>query len=255
MEIDKSDIQIIAMTYNPFTLAGKTVLVTGASSGIGRATAVECSRMGAHLCITGRDAGRLDETYQALEGEGHIQLTADLTDEGQIVDMVARLPMLDGVVHSAGVTHFMLAKHIDKGDIKEIMDINVGSILLLNRELLSAKRINRGASFVFISSLMTRINHIGYTLYSASKGAVVSIAGALARELADMKCRSNVVSPGMVKTPLFDDSLDETLKKDEMLYPLGYGKPEDVAWACVYLLSDAARWVTRSEFFIHGGCV
>lgn len=241
--------------YNPFTLEGKTVLVTGASSGIGRATAVECSRMGARLCITGRDAERLDETFRSLEGEGHIQLTADLTDERQIVEMVSRLPMLDGVVHSAGITRFMLAKHIDMEDIKEMMDTNVSSILILNRELLAEKKINSGASFVFLSSAITRSNHIGYTLYSASKAALVSIARVLGRELAEMKCRANVVSPGMVRTPLVEASLDETLEKDEMRYPLGYGKPEDVAWSCIYLLSDASRWVTRSEFAIDGGCL
>ncbi len=240
--------------YNPFSLEGKTVLVTGASSGIGRSTAIECSRMGARMCITGRDAGRLDQTFRSLEGEGHIQITADLTEEQQIVDMVARLPMLDGVVHSAGVCHFMLARMIDMEDIRETMDANVSSILILNRELLACERINHGASFVFISSVMTRVNHVGYSLYSASKGAVVSIAGVLARELADMKCRANVVSPGMVETPLVvDASPDEILEKNRMLYPLGYGKAEDVAWTCVYLLSDAARWVSRSELSIHGG--
>ncbi len=241
------------MTYNPFSLKGKTVLVTGASSGIGRATAVECSRMGARLCITGRDAQRLDETFRTLEGEGHIQITADLTDEGQIMDLAAGLPMLDGVVHSAGVCHFMLARSIDMEDIRETLDANVASILLLNRELLEHRRINPGASFVFISSVMTRVNHIGYTLYSASKAAVVAIAGVLGRELAEMKCRANVVSPGMVDTPLVEASPDEILEKNRTLYPFGYGKPEDVAWTCVYLLSDAARWISRSEFNIHGG--
>ncbi len=239
--------------YNPFSLAGKTVLVTGASSGIGRATAVECAHMGACVCITGRDAQRLGETYTALEGRGHVQLTADLTDPQQIAGMVAGLPRLDGVVHSAGVCHFMLARMIDQEDIRETMDANVGSILLLNRELLAQGRINPGASFVFISSVMTRINHVGYSLYSASKGAVASIAGVLARELADMKCRANVVSPAMVETPLVEASPDEILEKNRALYPVGYGKPEDVAWMCVYLLSDAARWVNRSEFAIHGG--
>ncbi len=243
------------MTYNPFTLSGKTVLVTGASSGIGRATAIECSRMGARMCITGRDAERLDETYRALEGGGHMQLTADLTDEGQIAAMVARLPMLDGVVHSAGITQFMQVRHIEMEDIRQVMDTNLNSVILLNRELLNAKRLNTGVSFVFLSSVMHSTNTLpGYTLYSASKGALVSVSEVLALELSSLKGRSNVVSPGAVHTPMVEP-YEDYLQKDAARYLLGHGKPEDVAWACIYLLSDAARWVTRSEFFIHGGFI
>ncbi len=243
------------MTYNPFSLAGKTVLVTGASSGIGHATAVECSRMGARLCITGRDAGRLDETFRALEGEGHLQLTADLTDERQIADLVARLPMLDGVVHAAGITRFMPVKHIGMDDIREIFDTNFNAIVLLNGQLLNAKRLNAGISFVFISSLMHITNSVpGYTLYSSSKGALICASKVLALELSSLKGRSNIISPAATDTPMVEP-YEDYLEKDNARYPLGYGKPEDVAWACIYLLSDAARWVTRSEFVIHGGLV
>lgn len=241
------------MTYNPFSLEGKTVLVTGASSGIGRATAVECSRLGARLCITGRDAQRLDETFRSLEGDGHIQMTADLTDERQIVTLVAGLPMLDGVVHSAGVSLFMPLKNLDMEDIRETMDINFTSIVILNKELVNANRLNAGVSFVFISSSMHMVNHAGYTLYSASKSALVSVCGVLARELTHLKCRANVVSPGMIETPMIASLPEEVVKRDSNFYPLGYGRPEDVAWMCVYLLSDAARWVSRSEFCMHGG--
>ncbi len=243
------------MTYNPFSLEGKTVLVTGASSGIGRATAIECSRLGARLCITGRDAERLDETFRALEGVGHVQLTADLTDEGQIADMVSRLPMLDGVVHSAGVTHFMLVRHIDMEHIREIMDINFTAVVLLNRELINARRLNHGVSFVFISSVMHSLNYAGFTMYSASKNAMVSTAWVLDRELSNLKCRANVITPAMIESPMTADLPDEAIEKNKAGYPQGYGKPEDVAWMCVYLLSDAAKWVSRSEFWIHGGMI
>lgn len=243
------------MSHNPFSLEGKTVLVTGASSGIGRATAVECSRMGARLCITGRDAGRLDETFRALEGGGHLQLTADLADERQVAGLVARLPMLDGVVHSAGVTRFMLVRHIDMENIREVMDANLNSVIILNRELIEARRLNAGVSFVFISSVMHRTNHYpGYTLYSASKGALLSVSQVLALELSSLKGRSNVVSPGAVHTPMVEP-YEDYVQKDEARYQLGHGEPEDVAWACIYLLSDAARWITRSEFTIHGGLI
>ncbi len=241
--------------YNPFSLAGKTILVTGASSGIGRATAVECSRMGARLCITGRDGKRLEETFLALEGEGHMQLTADLTDERQIADLVARLPMLDGIVHSAGVCCFMPVRHIEAEDIRETMDINFTAVVILNRELILSNRLNTGVSFVFISSLMHCFSSSGYTLYAASKGALISVSLTLARELGHLKCRSNVVSPAMIDTPMALTLPEDVMMHDKARYPLGYGKPEDVAWACVYLLSDAARWISRSEFPIHGGLV
>ncbi len=243
------------MTYNPFTLTGKTILVTGASSGIGRATAIECTRMGARVCITGRDAARLDETFRSLEGEGHIQLTADLTVEEQIVGMVKQLPLLDGIVHSAGITRFMLAKHIGLDDIREVFDTNLNSVILLNRELLNTRRLNKGVSFVFISSVMHGTNfHPGYTLYSAAKGALLPVSDVLALELSAIKGRSNIVSPGAVETPMVE-AFEDYLDTDSARYQLGHGKPEDVAWMCVYLLSDAARWVTRSEFTIHGGLV
>lgn len=241
------------MTYNPFSLEGKTIMVTGASSGIGRATAVECSRLGARLCITGRDAGRLDETFRAMEGDGHIQLTADLTDERQIADLVAGLPMLDGVVHSAGITQFMLVRHIGMDDIRDVLDANLSSIILLNRDLINAKRLNRGVSVVFLSSVMHSTNFTaGYTLYSASKAALVSVSQMLGLEISSLRGRSNVVSPGAVNTPMVE-LYEDYVEKDSTRYQLGHGKPEDVAWACIYLLSDAARWVTRTELTVHGG--
>ncbi len=241
------------MMYNPFSLTGKTILVTGASSGIGRAIAIECSKMGASLIITGRDETRLQKTHQDLEGNGHHLIIADLTDEGQINALVEQLPPLNGVVHSAGISMLMPAKFIDKEDFTDIFNINVVSVILLNKYLISHKKLQVGVAFVFISSTIPHAVSIGNTLYGASKGALTIAAKCLGKELLPIKARVNIISPAMVETPLIEILTEEDRKIDALKYPLGYGKPEDVAYCAVYLLSDAAKWITCSEFILDGG--
>lgn len=242
--------------FNPFTLEGKTVLVTGASSGIGRGIAVTCSRMGAKVIINGRNETRLQETLSQLEGENHIVMVGDLTDSSIITSVVSSLPKLDGVVHCAGIGTRVLCKNIVESDIDQIVNINFKAPVMLQTEILKQKKINKGASIVFIASISYDSPTVGNALYSASKGALISYANCLQLELAPRMIRVNCISPAMVWTDLiFKGGLtEEELQADEQTYPLKrYGKPEDVANLSVYLLSEASSWMTGSNVKITGG--
>lgn len=242
--------------FNPFTLEGKTVLVTGASSGIGRGIAVTCSKMGAKVIINGRNEARLGETFDQLEGEGHEIIAGDLTDVEVVVSTIGKLHKLDGVVHCAGIGTRVLCKNIVESDIDKVMSINFKAPVILQTELLKQKKINKGASIVFIASISNDSPTIGNALYSASKGALISYVNCLQLELAPRMIRANCISPAMVWTDLiFKGGLtEEELHEDEKTYPLKrYGKPEDVANLAVYLLSDASSWMTGSNVKITGG--
>lgn len=241
---------------NPFSLEGKTILVTGASSGIGRGIAITCSQMGATVILNGRNPQRLQETYSMLTGNEHIILEADLTAHADRCHLVEQLPKLDGVVHCAGVGIRKLCKQIVDIDIDYVMNANFKAPVLLQSELLAKKKINKGASIVFISSIAVDSPSIGNAIYSASKGAITSYANCLKLELAPRLIRVNTIHPAMVWTDLiFKDGVEEEqLKADEQTYLLKrYGKPEDIANLAVYLLSDASEWMTGSHINITGG--
>jgi NAD(P)-dependent dehydrogenase (short-subunit alcohol dehydrogenase family) len=242
--------------YNPFSLAGKTILVTGASSGIGRATAIECSKMGATMVITGRNAERLQETFVQLQGAGHSQVIADLNDEAQVKTLVENVPELHGIVHNAGFTITLPFKFINRADFDGLMQTNFFAPVFITQQLHKQKKIRKGSSIVFISSIATFTVGIGDSMYAATKGAVNAFAKVLAVELAKQQIRVNCVQPGVVQTSIFDSGVisEEQLKATEQKYPLGrFGKPEDIAHAAIYLLSDAAAWVTGSNLIIDGG--
>ncbi len=239
--------------HNPFSLAGKTILVTGASSGIGRSIAIEASRMGARLVITARHAARLDETFRALEGDIHQQVVADLTQDSQIEALAGALPPLDGVVYAAGMIQPLPIRLIEREDIREALEVNLMAPILLSRELIVRKKLNPGVSFVILSSLITHTGQVGHALYAASKGGLHAAANVLGKELLGIGARVNTLSAAMVETPLIEYLSSEEKQADQANYPLGYGRPEDVAYAAVYLLSDAARWVCGSELILDGG--
>ena len=243
---------------NPFSLDGKTILVTGASSGIGRATAILCSQMGANVVVTGRNEVRLNETFEALHGEGHLQIAADLTKDESIARLVEDIPSLDGVVHCAGIGHRKPCKAITVVDITTVMNANFDSAVLLQTNLLSKKKINKSASVVFLSSRAAEIPDIANSIYSASKGALKSYAKCLALELAPRGIRVNCICPAVVLTPLiFESGVDpELLQTEQSKYPLKrYGKPEDIANLAVFLLSEASSWMTGSCIDITGGSI
>ena len=242
--------------FNPFSLERKTILITGASSGIGRGIAITCSRMGATIILNGRDSMRLDDTLSMLGQGNHRVVVADLTCSDSVISLVESVPSLDGVVHCAGIGQRVLCKQATEYDITKVMDVNYKGPVLLQSELLKQKKINKGASIVFIASISTKKPWIGNALYSASKGAIVSYANCLSLELAPRRIRVNCISPAMVRTDLiFQEGVDEEqLKADEMNYPLKrYGTPDDIANLAVYLLSDASSWMTGSDVTISGG--
>lgn len=243
-------------TFNPFTLEGKTILVTGASSGIGRGIAIACSKMGATVIINGRNEQRLAETMTEMQGEENLSLAADLSDSNSLTGMVSRLPKLDGIVHCAGIGQRVLCKQLQEADLDTMMDVNFKAPVMLQTEILKQKKINKGASIVFIASIASDSPSIGNAVYSASKGAIISYANCLALELAPRLIRVNCILPAMIWTDLIlkGGITEEELREDEKKYPLKrYGKPEDIANLSIYLLSNAAAWMTGSSIKITGG--
>ena len=242
--------------FNPFSLKGKTVFVTGASSGIGRGIAITCSKMGAKVIINGRNKERLLETLSQMDGEGNEIIAGDLTENATVVSVVGGLPKLDGIVHCAGIGEMTLCRNIEEADIDKMMSINFKAPVMLQTEILRQKKINKGASIVFLASISNESPRIGNALYSASKGAIIAFANCLQLELAPRLIRVNCISPAMVWTNLiFKGGLtEEILRDDEKTYPLKrYGEPDDVANLAVYLLSDASSWMAGSNLKITGG--
>ena len=243
-------------SFNPFTLEGKVIFVTGASSGIGRQIAINCSRMGATIILNGRNEERLQEVLKELENDNHQIAEGDITQKADISNIIDNLPKLDGIVHCAGIDHRKPAKFMEEEDVNRVMGTNFAAPILLQSELLRQKKVKAGASIIFMSSMAANSPSMGHGLYSASKGALISYADCLALELAPRKIRVNCICPGMVWTKLIlqDEVTEEELKKDEETYPLKrYGTPDDIANLAIYLLSDAASWVTSSHISITGG--
>ena len=254
--------QIKYMSYNPFSLEGKTVLVTGASSGIGRTTAIECSKMGASVIITARNEERLKATLDSLSkefGQTHQMVLADLSSEEGVNALVDELPHLDGVSLNAGIVKTLPVKFINKDDLTEVLNVNMMGPILLAQRLLKKKKITRGSSVVFTSSIGgVMISTVGNTMYGVSKGGLNAFMKGMALEMASIGIRSNSVNPGFVATNILSAGTisEEDLKKNVSAYPLGrFGKPEDIAYAIIYLLSDASSWVTGHTLVIDGGVI
>lgn len=245
------------MGYNPFSLEGKTILVTGASSGIGRATAVECSKLGANVIISARDEKRLEETREMMANGNHQIFPLDLSCNDNLEDFVTGLPKLDGVVLNAGFTSIAPLSFIKEENLKAIFQVNTIAPILLMKNLIKKKKINKDSSIVFTSSLAgLGCTTVGNAMYTASKGAISSFVKCAALELAPKKIRVNAVCPGMVDTGILSKGLvsEEQLKLDSANYPLGrYGRPEEIAYAIIYLLSDASSWSTGTNLVIDGG--
>jgi NAD(P)-dependent dehydrogenase (short-subunit alcohol dehydrogenase family) len=245
------------MTYNPYTLEQRTILVTGASSGIGRQTAIECARLGAKVIVSGRNAERLQETLDILEGEGHLVLPCDLANTDDIHELAVSLPRIDGLVSNAGYTQLQPIPFLKADTLGQLFQVNTLAPILLLKELLKERKLAKGGSVVFTSSL----DGIGATTmansaYAATKGALSAFTRAAALELAGRRIRVNAVCPGMVATHILDGTgiTDEDVQADLENYPLGrYGEPRDVALAITYLLSDAAAWLTGHNLIIDGG--
>lgn len=242
---------------NPFSLENKTVLVTGASSGIGRSIAIECSKMGAQVVITARSDLMLNETLSMMSGDGHLAILADIGNEESIIELVNRMPLLNGVVHNAGISHRAPCKMIKKDALELVMKTNFEGPVLLQKHLMKRKKIDREASIVFIASRAPFAPATGNGIYAASKGAMLGYAKCLGLELAPQKVRVNSICPALIQTDLMvkdSEQIGEDLISVQEHYPLKrFGKPEDVAYLTIYLLSDASQWMTGSQIDITGG--
>lgn len=242
---------------NPFSIEVKTVLVTGASSGIGRATAIACAQMGAKVVVSGRNKERLLETFNALEGDGHQMIVADLADDAQIDSLVEQLPVLDGLVNNAGIAETCPTPFIKREKLNRVMEVNAIAPILLTQKILKKKKIGKGGSIVFTCSISGTVVVVGgNVLYSASKGAVHGFMKNAALDLAAKGIRVNDVCPGMIDTHILDEGAigAEELKIEAQRYPMKrFGKPEEVAYGIIYLLSDASSFVTGTSIVIDGG--
>ena len=242
--------------FNPFSLQGKTVLITGASSGIGKATAIACSKMGAAIVATGRNVQKLEATLAELDGDDNVIISADLTKPEDIKHLTEQLPKLDGVVHCAGIGNRQPAKLVTEEELDRVMNTNFKAAVMLQTELMNGKKLNKSGSIVFIASAAAHMPAFGNAVYSASKAAIIGYARCLSLELAPRGIRVNCICPAMVWTDLI---MQEGVGKEELAqaqqkYPLKrYGEPDDVANLAIYLLSDASQWMTNSCIDITGG--
>lgn len=243
--------------YNPFSLIGKTILVTGASSGIGRAIAIESSKMGANIILTGRNEERLQETMSMLDAGEHQYLVADITNEEDMANLVEQLPTLTGCVHSAGIIGLTPIQAITTTKINQFEQINLHAPILLTKQLIKRKKLAKNSSVVFISSAagVYRVSTAN-ALYAITKCGLDAFMRSAALELASKNIRFNSVNPAMIETesltniPMSEEQKNANLDQ----YPIKrYGKPEEVAYATIYLLSDASAWTTGTEIKIDGG--
>lgn len=245
-----------------FSLKNKTILITGASSGIGRSCSVECSKSGANLILVGRNQGELMKTVSLLNPETKVEVIAeDITHtehlEALIAEKVSILGKISGFIHCAGIEKTLPLKKHSPQLYHDIFEINVIAGFEIAKILSLKKYKEETSSFVFISSVAGMVGEAGKAAYSASKGAVIAGARSLAMELSRSNIRVNSISPAMVNTPIlermFEDIGEEASSEIIKKHPLGIGEPKDVANACIFLLSDAARWVTGTNLVIDGG--
>ena len=245
------------MSYNPFSLNGKRILVTGAASGIGKATALECAKMGANLYLVDKDEKNLNSTLKEISGENQKAILADLTSENDLLTITNKISKLDGLFSNAGIVLSLVAQMSDEKDTEKIFKINTFSHIRLIQLLLQHKKLNKEASIVFTSSMSgVFCGAVGGSLYGATKAALNGYAKALSLELAPRGIRVNTVNPGMIKTGIFNLSSisQDQMEEDAKRYPLKrYGNPEEVAYAVIYLLSDATKWMTGSSILLDGG--
>lgn len=243
--------------YNPFTLENKTILVTGASSGIGKATAIECSKLGAKVVVTGRNEEHLNQTLAELEGEGHMAIVADLASDEGVNTLVEKSPKIDGLVNNAGATVTVPVQFINRENLEGLLQVNTVAPILLFQRLMKAKKLGKGASVVFTASISGLCcAGLGNSLYSTSKAAIGGFVKNAALELAGKNIRVNAVCPGMIDTHILDAGIvgADDLERERQKYPMKrFGKPEEVAWSIIYLLSNASSFTTGSMLVMDGG--
>lgn len=243
--------------YNPFSIENKTILVTGAASGMGKATAIICSRMGANVIAVDYNEDGLNATFMELDKGRHQRYVINLADETTWNELIPNCPSLDGIANCAGIANMNPFSFISRNEIDKVMNVNFYGPILLVKALIKAKKIVKGGSIVFVASVDgPKIVHPGNSVYSASKSALVGMARNMAIDLAPKGIRVNCVLPGTTDTPLIRTSnvTEEELQQTSKTFPLKrFGTPEDMANGIIYLLSSASSFVTGSNLVIDGG--
>ena len=242
--------------YNHYSLEGKTILITGAASGIGKETAIESSKMGAKIVAVDLNADGLNALIPQLEGEGHLTFDGNLCNDEFLKLLAENAPVLNGVFLCAGVSDTTLVKFLTEEKIDRVFNINVKAPVMMLKYLLKKKKVADGGSLVWMSSYGAEKVEPGLGIYAASKSAVNGFMRAYAKELIGKKIRSNSIMPMMIKTELISTLTtisEEDWKKQEAMYPLGFGAPQDVARVAMFLFSDASRWITGTQFKMGGG--
>lgn len=243
-------------TPSAFSLQGKSILVTGASSGLGRQIAISCAMRGARIVATGRDRGRLQATFDQLQGQDHVQIPAELTDAQDRSALAVAAPKIDGLVHCAGKQMLSPIRQLREALMTEMYAIHFLAPVMLTQQLLQTNKVAAGGSIVFMLSTSAHIGTRGVGPYSAMKSGLLGIIRCLAMESAKHRIRVNGISPSVVPTPMWGDAgQNAQLEAQRARHPLGLGTPEDVANAAIYLLSDASRWVTGTSLVMDGGAV
>ena len=245
--------------FNPFSLAGKRVLVTGASSGLGYAIALSCARMGAEIIATGRDQARLAKILEellAISNLPHKIIAADLTLADGRAEVVANLGgEIHGLTHCAGISRLCPVRMLSETHLRELQAINVEAPMLLTQGILKRNLLAAGGSILFIASIAAYIGVPGVAAYSGTKAALIGIARCLALEVVKHRIRVNCLAPSLVDTPMLDSPLmmPGSFDRQRESHPLGFGKPQDVANAAIFMLSDASPWITGTTLVMDGG--
>ena len=242
------------MQSSNFSLEGKTILVTGASSGLGAFSAIEFSNVGANLIITGRNEERLRDTYIKLQNSSNSMFVTDLGDEKNLDNLISSINIIDGIALFAGINKTTPIKHLSFNEVMNMFVVNTMAEILLVQKIIKNKKIKSGGSIVFVSSIATNYAAKGNALYSATKGALESFSKNLALELSSKAIRCNCIRPGMILTKMaIGNYSSEDMEQEKSKYPLGFGEPIDIANGMIYLLSDASKWVTGTTLTIDGG--
>lgn len=241
----------------PFHLHNKTILITGASSGIGREAAITCVNMGASVIITGRNENQLNQTLKLLSGSSHQAVVCDLLKTEELDQLVSNIPNIDGFVNCAGVVNPFPIGFLNKEKIDETMLPNFYLAVELTNQMFRKKKVNKASSFVFLSSISSQHPHKGSSIYSASKAAIEAFSKTIAVEYAHQMIRSNCIAPALIQTKMLDEAFknlpEDQYKKEKEKYPFGIGQTVDVANLIVFLLSSGSKWITGQTIKMDGG--
>lgn len=250
-------------SHNPMQLNDKVILVTGASSGIGRATAILCSQLGAKVILTGRNISRLNDTLKSMEGQGHGIHSLDISQHTDFLpwmrDLAKNYGPLNGLAHCAGILTLQPLRGLSPETLTDLMKTNFESAVWLTKAFRHNKVCSKEtASIVYVSSAAGMVGEKGNAIYGASKAALISITKAYALELAEQNIRVNSVVPAIVQTEMIEETSqkvlsDEQFQKIVNAHPIGLGTPEDVANSISFLLSEASRWITGTSLVVDGG--